>query len=76
MSPLVKAADLEREQLEQEKQDDKDLREVIERDSEKCGKYRVLNSCICLEESLTCIFTVFPKSLLYDVSDLRSIKNC
>ena len=39
IAPLVKAADLEREQLEQEKQDNKDLREVIERDGEKRGKY-------------------------------------
>ena len=49
IAPLVKAADLEREQLEQEKQDDKDLREAIERDGEKRGKYRVLNKSICLE---------------------------
>ena len=61
IAPLVKAADLEREQLEQEKQDDEDLREVIERDGEKHGKFSVLNNFICLIICLTCIFTVFRK---------------
>ena len=72
IEPLVKAADLEREQLEQEKQDNKDLREAIERDGEKRGKYRVLKKYICFEKLLTCIFTVFPPSLLYHVSDQTS----